>query len=72
MILKSAGAFFGLMREKKNGIQHFLEKSDWPTFFTYLFWIQKWKKPFYKCCSKIILKSVRAFFGLIKEKKNEI
>jgi len=27
MILKSAGAFFGLIREKKNGIQHFLEKS---------------------------------------------
>ena len=43
MILKSAGAFFGLMREKKNGIQHFLEKSDWPTFFTDIFWIQKWK-----------------------------
>ena len=33
MILKSVGAFFGLMREKKNGIQHFLENSDGPTFF---------------------------------------
>jgi len=28
MILKSVRAFFGLIREKKNVIQHFLEKSD--------------------------------------------
>ena len=62
-------AFFGLIREKKNLIQHFLEKSDWPTYFTKLFWIQKWKKPFYKCCSKMILKVLGLFLASYGRKR---
>ena len=30
------------------------------------------KMSFYKCCSKMTLKSFRAFFGLIKDKKDGI